>query len=121
MAQDRAERVARVEAAFRIANQRMSRWEERLCDGASASYFCECAEPDCREEVHLSQAQYEQVRAGTRRFVVLRDHIVEGLETEVERHDAYSIVEKPASLEPVVADTDAAAELADEIVPPAGG
>jgi hypothetical protein len=115
MARDRAEQVALTEAAFRVANERMARWEERRDGGDLASYYCECAMPECREAVHLSAAQYENVRAGARRFVVLRNHIVEDLETELERHDAYSIIEKPAALEPVLEDSEAASELADEI------
>jgi hypothetical protein len=130
MTRDRAERVALTEAAFRIANERMAGWDERRAgNGAEASYICECADADCREDVRLSQAEYDAVRAEPRRFVVLHGHIIEDLETELERHDLYSVIEKPAYLQPLLEDTDPrgepagpaldeASQLADEIARP---
>jgi hypothetical protein len=128
MPRDRAERVALTEAAFRIANERMAGWEERQRGDDVASYFCECAFEGCRDEIRLSRPQYEAVRAEPRRFVVLHDHIIEDLETELERFDAYSVIEKPEALTPLLEDTDPrgepagpaldeAARLADEIAP----
>jgi hypothetical protein len=124
MARDQAERVALTEAAFRIANERMSGWEEHRA--RDASYFCECAVDGCREAVRLSATEYERVREHPRHFVVLRGHILPEFETEVERHDGYSVIEKPNALTPLLADTDPrgepggpandeASELADQI------
>jgi hypothetical protein len=127
MPRDRAERVALTEAGFRIANERMSQWEERQAGGdAPASYFCECGIDDCREEIRLTQAEYESVRSAPRHFFVLPEHIIEDLETEVERHDGYLVIEKPPALEGLLSDTDPrqdgggpaldeASQLADEI------
>jgi hypothetical protein len=126
MPRDRAERVALTEAAFRIANERMAGWEERG-DGAAASYFCECGMEGCREVIGLSKAQYEAVRADPRHFVVLHDHVIEDLEDEIERHDGYSVIEKPDEVRGLLDDTDPRGEpagpaleeasgLADEIV-----
>jgi hypothetical protein len=127
MARDRAERVALTEAAFRIANERMAGWEERRTEGeAHASYYCECAVDGCRDEVRLSQAEYEAVRADPRHFVVLHGHIIEDLETEIERRETYSVIEKPASLRDLLRETnprsepagpahEEASQLADEI------
>jgi hypothetical protein len=127
MARDRAESVALTEAAFRIANERMASWEERRAgDGKAESYFCECAFAGCREEIRLSREQYDAVRAEPRRFFVLHEHIIEDLETELERYEGYSVIEKPAMLAPLLEDTDPRGEpggpaleeatsLADEI------
>jgi hypothetical protein len=127
MTRDRAEQVAITEAAFRIANERMARWDERrAANGAPASYYCECAIASCRDEIRLSQAEYEAVRTVPRYFFVRPGHIVEDLETEVERHDGYVVIEKPTALEPLLSDTDPrqereapardeASQLADEI------
>jgi len=125
MARDRAERVAVTEAAFRIANERMSRWEERQ-DGEAASYFCECGKDGCREELRPTPEEYEAVRAHVRHFMVRHDHVIGDLETEIERHDRYSVVEKPPYLQGLLDDTDPrgeprgaandeASELADQI------
>jgi hypothetical protein len=127
MARDRAESVALTEAAFRIANERMAAWEERRSsDGGPESYYCECAFEGCREEIRLTRDQYDAVRKEPRRFFVLHDHIIEDLETELERHDTYSVIEKPPALAPLLDDTDPRGEpggpaldeastLADEI------
>jgi hypothetical protein len=127
MARDRAESVALTEAAFRIANERMAAWEERQgTDGADASYYCECAMQGCREEIRLTREQYDVVRSEPRRFFVLRGHILEDLETELERYETYSVIEKPQMLAPLLEDTDPrgepggpaleeASSLADEI------
>src|SRR4051812_38901408 len=107
MARDRAESVALTEAAFRIANERMAAWDERRAgNGAAESYFCECALEGCREEVRLTREQYDAVRSEPRRFFVLHGHIIEDLETELERHAAYSVIEKPLMLAPLLDDTD---------------
>jgi hypothetical protein len=127
MARDRAESVALTEAAFRIANERMASWEERqAADGGDESYFCECAVQGCREEIRLTREQYDAVRVEPRRFFVLHDHIIEDLETELERHRGYSVIEKPPMLAPLLDDTnprgepggpahEEASSLADEI------
>ena len=127
MTRDRAERVAITEAAFRIANERMARWDERRAgNGGPASYYCECATASCRDEIRLTQAEYEAVRVVPRHFFVRPGHIIEDLETEIERHDGYVVIEKPTALEPLLSDTDPrqereaasrdeASQLADEI------
>jgi hypothetical protein len=126
MARDRAESVALTEAAYRIANERMAAWEERQSSDGAESYYCECAIDRCREEIRLTREQYEAVRAQPRQFFVLHGHIIEDLETELERYDTYSVIEKPKQLGPLLDDTDPrgrpggpaldeASTLADEI------
>jgi hypothetical protein len=126
MARDQAERVALTEAAFRIANERMSAWEETRTADEPATYFCECAVDGCREGVRLSRAEYEHIREDPRHFAVLHGHILPEFETEVERHDGYSMIEKPNALVPLLNETDPrgepsgaandeATELADDI------
>ena len=126
MVDDRARRAAITEAAFRIANERMAAWEERSATDAEL-FFCECLVAGCREKVPLTRAEYEAVRDDQRRFFVVPGHQEEQLETVIERHDAYVVIEKPPELDPVVnatdprspetggPDADAARDLADEI------
>jgi hypothetical protein len=126
MARDRAEQVALTEAAFRIANERMSGWPERRARAAPDTYFCECGVDGCREVVRLSAAEYDAVRAHPRHFVVLPGHVISDLESEIERHDGWSVIEKPDALAPLLAETnprgepggpanDEASDLADGI------
>jgi hypothetical protein len=105
MARDRAERIALIEAAFRIANDRMAAWEEPS-PGAAELYFCECAKLDCREKVSLTRAQYEAVRARPEHFVVVPGHDVPDVEDVVEGGDGHAVVEKPAAVMDLVRGTD---------------
>jgi hypothetical protein len=123
---DRATRIAMAEGAFRIANHRMAAWEERHADDAPELYLCECANRDCRDKVELDRGAYEHVRRTPERFFVVPGHEVQDLETVVERHDDYLVVEKPSSLVELVTamdpasgregpERDEAEALADEI------
>jgi hypothetical protein len=126
MADEQARRAAITEAAFRIANDRMAAWEETFSSEREL-FFCECLMAGCREKIPLTRDEYEAVRADRRRFFVVPGHQDEHLESVVDSHDAYLVIEKPPDLDPVVEatnprsgdaggpDADAARELADEI------
>ena len=101
MGSERAERSARNEAMFRLANERMADWEEHHANSAVEPYFCECSAPDCREHVDLRKAEYVRLRSDSRWFVVLPGHEVPDLETVIERHEGWAMVEKA----PEVSDT----------------
>src|SRR5829696_5724849 len=126
MPTDRAEEVALTEAAFRIGNERMARWEERHGDRAQEAYMCECAARPCRERIGLTREQYESVRADVRRFLVVPGHVIPDLETVVESFPAYQVIEKPSALIDLLRETnprdersgqaaEAARTIADEI------
>jgi hypothetical protein len=128
MTTDRAEDVALTEAAFRIANERTSRWEERHRDRAQELYLCECAARPCRERIALTREQYEAVRSNARRFFVVPGHVIDDLETVVESFPDYQVIEKPNALMDLLRETDprahgsgkavdAARTIADEIDP----
>jgi len=53
-----AERVARNEAAFREANERIRR-RAAHADLAVVPFLCECADRDCTAAVQLQPAEYE--------------------------------------------------------------
>ena len=127
MARDRAERIALIEAAFRIANERMAAWEETSPDGAEL-YFCECGKLDCREKVSLTRAEYEAVRARPEHFLVVPGHDMPDVEDVVDGGDSHAVVEKPPSVMDLVRATDPRSEtpgpgrdeadaLASEIAP----
>ena len=102
MATERQERVARNEAMFREANERTKAWEERHLESEVEFYFCECADPDCREKVQLREADYERIRSDSRRFVILPGHELPDLETVIERNEGWAIVEKAPEVTPTV-------------------
>jgi hypothetical protein len=95
MATERQERIARNEAMFREANERAKAWEERHgLDREVELYFCECAKPDCLEKVSLREADYERVRSDPRRFVIVSGHELPDVETVIEPHEGWAIIEK---------------------------
>lgn len=112
MPTDRAEGVALTEAAFRIANDRTSRWQERHRDGAPELYLCECASRPCRERIGLTREQYEAVRSDVRHFFVVPGHVVPDLETVVESFATYQVIEKPNALLNLLTETDPRGHLA---------
>src|SRR6478609_3888779 len=116
MSTDRAEDVALVEAAFRIANERTSRWEERHRDRAEELYLCECAARPCRERIPLTREQYEAVRSDVRRFVVVPGHVIADLETVVESFADYQVIEKPTALMDLLTETDPREQRAGDVV-----
>src|SRR3954467_5679775 len=108
MSTDRAEDVALTEAAFRIANERTSRWEERHRERAEELYLCECAARPCRQRIPLTREQYEAVRSDWRRFFVVPGHVIPDLETVVETFADYQVIEKPNALMDPPKETDPA-------------
>jgi hypothetical protein len=80
------------EAANRRVNEAIRRGGWPGEDGGP--FRCECARQGCTELIRLSPAEYEHVRADGRRFLVVPGHEDTALETVVERHSAYVVVEK---------------------------
>jgi hypothetical protein len=107
MATVREERFAQNEAMFREANERAKAWEERhrLHDEVEL-YFCECANPECREKVSLRKAEYERVRSDPRRFVVVHGHELPEVETVIEQNEGWAIIEKEPEVAPTVETLD---------------
>jgi hypothetical protein len=97
----REERLAKNEAVFRAANERMADWKERHGAHQEELYLCECADPECRDRLALTREQYEHVRARPRYFAVRSGHEIPDVEVVVEVVGDWVIVEKP----PEVAET----------------
>jgi hypothetical protein len=94
VATDREERLAQNEALFRVANERMADWEESHAEDSAEPYYCECADPDCREKVSLRRAEYESVRSDPRRFFIVVGHEIPDVETVLETHGDWCVIEK---------------------------
>jgi hypothetical protein len=106
MPSDRAERVARNEVVFREANERMAGWEEQHSKSATEVYFCECADPECRDRVELTKGDYERVRSNPRHFVVVPGHELLDVETVIEQNPGWALIEKPGEVAHIVEDSD---------------
>jgi hypothetical protein len=106
VASDRKERLALNEALFRAANERMADWEERHHVEATEFYYCECADPECREKVPLRESDYERVRSNSDHFFVVPGHVVTDLETVIESQQEWVVVEKDPEVREIVEATD---------------
>jgi hypothetical protein len=107
VASEREERLARNEAMFREANERAKSWEERhRLESEVELYFCECANPECREKVSLGKAEYERVRSDPRHFVIVPGHEVPDVETVIELNEGWVIIEKAPEVSDIVEESD---------------
>jgi hypothetical protein len=88
------ERAAQNEARFRQANEQIQgKVLELGTREQPAPYLCECEEERCTTIVLLTAAEYEDVRSGSRRFVVAPDH--ENPEDRVlGEHGGFTVIEK---------------------------
>lgn len=106
MASEREERIARNEALFREGNERMAAWEERHRTESIELYFCECADTECREKVPLAQSDYERVRSDSGHFLIVPGHEIADVETMVESHDEWAMIEKDPEVRDIAEGTD---------------
>ncbi|MBA2516435.1 MAG: hypothetical protein H0V22_03835 [Solirubrobacterales bacterium] len=104
--ESRAERLALNEAAFRVANERAREWEERHQEMETELYLCECGDLSCPERIPLSREAYESVRSDSRRFFCAPGHQITDVETVIERHEHYVVVEKDPEVARLVTETD---------------
>ena len=91
-----AEQIARNDAVFRAANERIERAGVEAQVAEPLPFICECADLACRELISLTQAEYESVRRHSTRFVVAPGHEGDsgGASRIVEEGNAYVVVEK---------------------------
>jgi hypothetical protein len=106
VASDRKERLALNEALFRAANERMADWEERHRIEATELYFCECADPECRQKVPLRESDYERIRSNSDQFVVVPGHELVDVESVIESHEEWAVIEKEPEVREIVEATD---------------
>lgn len=89
-------RIARNNATFRDANERIGVAAGTYGVEMAVPFICECADPACSEIVPLELEQYDQIRADSRRFLNVPGHeaAAQGAAVVVEKGDGYVIVEK---------------------------
>jgi len=94
----REQRIAENELLFRSVNERIAELTDSW-NQTTISVICECGDRDCFAPTDLLTEEYRRLlgdRGGGRRFIVKPGHEIPDVETVVERHDDYLIVEKPA-------------------------
>ena len=112
-----AERVARNEDEFRRANERITAAADEMDqDFGPLPVICECPQLDCTEIARATIAEYQEVRASGRTFLVVPGHevtVVEGLTIARlrKKFEGFSLMEK-------VGETG---EIAEELDPRSDG
>lgn len=88
------ERLAKNESFFRQVNERISEVARAVQGEQTFEFLCECADAGCTERITLTQAEYEDVRAKSTRFVLSPGHTSPEVEHVVEREGDHLVVEK---------------------------
>ena len=111
----RPERVALNEAAFRRGNE-IIREHTQTAPFKRIPFLCECGRADCSQQVELSPAEYESVRAVSTWFFVAPGHEILGpdLGRLVSSEDRYAIVEKVGVSAEVTEELDPRADSEEE-------
>ena len=93
---------------FREVNERIARitgaWEWNSMQG----FLCECAGNECVQSVTLTRSEYESVRSGAGRFLMVSGHDHVDEDRILENHTEFVVVEKLGSFEAVSAPSSGA-------------
>lgn len=94
----REERLASNEALFREINERVAEVAKHFVEVESTAdpieFTCECGRRACTEQIALTVAEYEAIRAVPTHFAVVPGHEQPGIERIIERHPNHLVVEK---------------------------
>ncbi len=82
------------EIVLRKVNEAIERGQWPGEDEEPAAFRCECAELDCNRLLELTPVDYERVRAAPTHFLVVSGHEQPEVESVVETHAGYVVVEK---------------------------
>ena len=98
MDQATTEKIARNNATFRDANDRIETAAAGYgyWDGRTVPFLCECSDERCLTIIRMTLEEYSQVRSNPRWFAHAPGHEVEigGVIVTVEARDDYVLVEK---------------------------
>ena len=92
----REERFAANEALFREVNERVVELASQYVatEARPVDFTCECGRRECSETVMMTIVEYEAIRAHATHFGVVPQHEQPEIETVIERHPSYFVVEK---------------------------
>ena len=91
---NRKQRLAQNEILFREVNERIKELQSGSWESHEIGFMCECADATCMAVMTLRPAEYEALRRNPRQFGVLVGHQIEDVESVVESHPGYLVVEK---------------------------
>jgi hypothetical protein len=89
-----ADAAARNEEVFRSINERIEEDAKQHGVEQLLPFHCECATEACLDTIELAPAEYDRIASHRARFVVVPGHEQASVETVVEAHPGYLVVEK---------------------------
>jgi hypothetical protein len=101
----REERIGLNEAVFREVNERIESLATTFQLGSQPlDLICECGDASCVERIHMTPAEYEEVRSESHQFAVHPGHVAAEVEEIVDRRAGYDIVRKDEGMPKVIAE-----------------
>ena len=104
---ERIRRIAVNETRFRAINDHV---EEELraitAEDEAIAFVCECGYASCRDTISLDRHGYHAVRASSTHFAVVPGHEIADVETVIETHPGYLVVEKAPVTHGIVVEAD---------------
>jgi hypothetical protein len=78
-----------------VVNERLEGIAESFKFVSETSTFtCECADMGCIDMIDVTLAEYEEVRKGSNRFIVLPGHVFPEFERTVSENERFVVVAK---------------------------
>ena len=96
-------RIACAEINRRRVNEAI---EQGRRTGDRQVFICECGRVGCNTTLSLGLDEYEAVRTGFERFLVIPGHEIEPVDEVVERHSEYAVVAKVGAAREIARETD---------------
>jgi anti-sigma B factor antagonist len=87
------DKEARSQALFREVNERIEQIAANFGATGQNQLICECGNPECTQQIELTAAEYERVRAHASRFMVALNHENPETESIVEQNERFAVVE----------------------------
>ena len=105
---DRVRRVGENEALYRLVNERIQNLRAGVATSSGEfGVVCECAALACKTQIMITPVVYERTRANSDHFIVLHGHQLDDIETIVEDHGSFIVIEKtPEEAKQIAAEMD---------------
>jgi hypothetical protein len=107
---DAAAQMARNDAIFREANERIEGYVQSMDEPMDGllPFLCECADVRCTDIIRMTSAEYEALRQDPVRFATVPGHEGAGSWAEVvDQNDRFAIVQKVGVAAEVAKELDA--------------
>jgi hypothetical protein len=101
----REERIGLNEAVFREVNDRIENLAETFQLGSQPlDLICECGDASCVQRIHMTHAEFEELRSESHQFAVYPGHEAPDVETVIARRKGYDIVAKDRGVPRLIAE-----------------